>query len=124
MLKVLNVPAGLLLLLLPSLVSANSVQSTLSVYEAQDCKPVVDKMLSRQDIDRSQLTKIEYITIEVKPGEDFGEDYIYEAWLNFGSCTGNMVISMDRACFIRQSYKTGTCSKTDLSKTGLRNKLE
>lgn len=114
MLKLLNVTAGLTFLLLSPLASADSIQSTLSAYEAKDCKPVVDDVLSRQKIDRSQLIKIEYITIEVNPGDDFGEDYLYEAWLNFASCNGNMVISMDRACFIQQNYKTGTCEKTNL----------
>jgi len=116
MMKSLNIAAGISLLLLSPMASADSIQSTLSVYEAKDCEPVVNDALTRKKIDRSRLTKTEYITIELNPGEDLGEDYTYEAWLSFAGCRGNMVISMDRACFIQQTYKTGTCDKIDLTK--------
>ncbi len=103
--------ASLASLLIPTLASANSLQSMIAAYEAADCAPVVEQEIKDRKIDQTTIRKIEYITIQLSPSDDFGEDYDYEGWINFSSCKGNYVISMDKACFIKQSYATHECLK-------------
>ncbi len=91
--------------------AAQSLQSTISAFEASDCAPVVDHVIDKHSIDRSDIVKIEYLTIQINPGDDFAEEYDYESWISFGSCKGNFVISMDRACFVKQSYATHECNQ-------------
>ncbi len=91
--------------------AAKSLQSTISAFEARDCAPVVDHLIDKQSIRRSDIVKIEYLTIQINPGDDFSEEYDYESWISFGSCKGNYVISMDRACFIKHSYATHECNR-------------
>ncbi len=107
--------AALLPALLATSVQADSIQSNISAFEAEDCKPVVEDYLDRHNIDRSQIKLIEYITILLSGGE-FGEEKNYESWVSFASCTGNLVIKMDRGCFIRTDYVTNQCKVKGLPK--------
>jgi|GEM_PF-2495736 len=86
-----------------------SLQSQIAAYDAEDCAPVVEQKISAQSIDPQQISKIEYITIHKNPGDDFGEEFEYEGWISFKTCKGNYVVSMDRACFIKQAYATYEC---------------
>lgn len=109
--KIPILTAALASMLVPTLVSANSLQSMIAVYEAADCAPVVEQEIKDRRIDHTTIKKIDYITIQINPSDSFGEEYEYEGWINFSSCKGNYVISMDKACFIKQSYATHECLK-------------
>ena len=97
-------------LILAGPASANSLQSTISAFEARDCAPVVDQVIEENAINRSDITKIEYLTIQINPGDDVAEEYDYEGWISFGSCKGNYVVSMDRVCFVQKAYATHECN--------------
>lgn len=107
--------AALMPTVLATTVQASSIQSNISAFIAEDCKPVVVDYLDRHNIDRSQIKLIEYITILLSGGE-FGEEKSYEGWVSFKSCTGNLVIKMDRSCFIQTDYVTNQCKTKGLPK--------
>ncbi|MEH6402844.1 MAG: hypothetical protein V7750_05680 [Sneathiella sp.] len=86
-----------------------SLQSQIAAYDAEDCAPVVEQELNTQSIDTNKISKIEYITVRQNPSDDYGENYDYEGWVSFNTCKGNYVVSMDRACFIKQAYATYEC---------------
>ncbi len=94
---------------------AGSIQSNISAFEAEDCKPVVEDYLDRKNIDRSQIKLIEYITIHLSGGE-FGEQKDYEGWVSFKGCKGNLIIKMNRGCFIQTDYVTNQCNAQGLPK--------
>jgi hypothetical protein len=98
-----------------STTQGSSIQSNLSVFVAQDCEPVVEDYLDRKNINRSEIKSVEYITNYISAGE-FGEEKDFEGWVSFKGCTGNLVIKMDRACYIRTDYVTSQCRSTGVPK--------
>lgn len=98
-----------------STAQAGSIQSSISAYVAEDCKPVIEDYLDRHNVDRSQIKVIDYITSWLSGGE-FGEEKEYQTWVSFNSCTGNLVIKMDRGCFIQTDYTTYQCNSKGIPK--------
>ena len=90
-----------------------SIQSSLSVYDAEDCAPVVEEHLEKHSIDRTKIKVIDYITQYLQAGER-GEEKEYEAWVSFSTCKGNMVFSLDRQCYIQQTFNTYECRSEGL----------
>ena len=112
---VLVILAALMPTAIATAVQAGSIQSSISAFTAEDCKPVVDDYLDRHKIDRNQIKLIEYITNELSGGE-FGEEKEYEGWVSFKGCTGNLVIRMNRNCFIQGDFVTNECKAKGLPK--------
>ncbi len=96
-------------MMLISTTQSSTIQSNLSVFVAGDCKPVVEDYLERHSINQSDIKSVEYVTNYISAGE-FGEEKDFEGWVSFKNCTGNLVIKMDRACYIRTDYVTGQCN--------------
>ncbi|WP_169567445.1 hypothetical protein [Sneathiella limimaris] len=103
------------LLMLSATAQAGDIYSTLTPYKAEDCKPVVDDYLEKHSIDLDKITRTEYVTNYVN-GSDHGEVKEYEAWTSFSTCTGNLVIRMNEACFIQADYATSECKSKGLPK--------
>ncbi|USG61823.1 hypothetical protein NBZ79_02400 [Sneathiella marina] len=80
----------------------------IAAYDAEDCAPVVEQEIDRLSIDRSNITKIEYIKSYISMGE-IGELYDYEGWLSFKNCKGNYVVKMNRSCQIQAIYPRNEC---------------
>ncbi|WP_169543234.1 hypothetical protein [Sneathiella aquimaris] len=93
-----------------NLAMAASLQSEIAAYTAEDCAPVVQQHMTEVGIDPKHVEKIDYLTIHKNPGDNAGEDYEFQSWINFSSCQGNYVIMLDRSCFIQQSYFYGRCT--------------
>jgi len=85
---------------------SQSIQSGISAYEAEDCAPVVQDYLEKHSVAQSSIKAIDYVTTYITGGSDAGEEEDYEAWVSFNNIKGNLVIRMDRACFISQAYTT------------------
>jgi len=92
---------------------AGSLQSSLSVYDADDCTPVVEAHLTEHAIDREKIKVIDYITHNLQAGGR-GQEKEYQAWVSFSTCKGNMVIRLDRQCYIEQTYNTYECKNDGL----------
>jgi|TARA_R110002094_G_scaffold41611_1_gene54004 hypothetical protein len=87
--------------------------SGLTPYAPEDCKPVVEQEIDRLDIDRNKITGTDYLTSYLSDGE-VGNDYNYQAWMRFNSCTGHYVVDMNKACQIERSYAMGNCRLEDI----------
>ncbi|GLQ05520.1 hypothetical protein [Sneathiella chinensis] len=93
--------------------AGSSIYSTLAPYEPEDCKPVVEQNLKEQNADFNKIYRIEYLTRYLNMSED-AEEYNYEAWVSFGTCTGNYAIIMDKGCMIRRTFLTGQCQQAGI----------
>ncbi|MEX0583329.1 MAG: hypothetical protein WD185_06635 [Sneathiella sp.] len=85
----------------------------IAAFGPEDCKPVVEQEIDRIAIDRSKISKIEYLTYHISEGED-GEEYNYQGWLSFNNCKGNYVVDMNRLCQIQAAYPRGNCKTEDI----------
>ncbi|MEH6524583.1 MAG: hypothetical protein V7723_00810 [Sneathiella sp.] len=81
---------------------------SIAAYDAEDCAPVVEQEIDRLSIDRTNMTKIEYLKVNIVMGE-IGEQYDYEGWLSFKNCKGNYVVKMNRNCQIQSVYPRNEC---------------
>lgn len=81
---------------------------SIAAYDAEDCAPVVEQEIDKLSIDRSNMTKIEYLKVRAVMGE-IGEQYDYEGWLSFKNCKGNFVVKMNRNCQIQSVYPRSEC---------------
>ena len=97
-------------------VDSDYLQGGIAAYDAEDCAPVVEREIDKLSIDRSKITKIDYIKSYVVQGE-IGEQYDFEGWLSFDNCEGNFVIKMNRACQIQTIYPRSECQIEKISKT-------
>ncbi|WP_340150725.1 hypothetical protein [uncultured Sneathiella sp.] len=87
--------------------------ANIAAYGPEDCKPVVEQAIDRADIDRSKISKIDYLTYYISESEA-GEQYNYQGWLSFKDCTGNYVVDMNRYCQIQTAYPRGNCRMQDI----------
>lgn len=94
--------------ILSSCGNSDYLPSSIAAYDAEDCAPVVEQEIDRLSIDRSNLTKIEYIKVHISTGR-IGRQYDFEGWLSFKNCKGNFVIKMNRSCQIRSAYPRTEC---------------
>lgn len=83
--------------------------SKITAFAPEDCKPVVEQEIDHTPIDRSKITDISYIAHQFSGGET-GEEYRYQAWLSFNSCTGHYVIDMNRYCQVDRRFTTAQCT--------------
>lgn len=87
-----------------------SIQSTIAAFEAKDCAPVIEAEMKSLGINEGMVTKIDYVDKFFSFSED-NEFYEYEAWIQFSSCPGTLVIVMDNACYINRIYSSRGCTK-------------
>ena len=84
------------------------LQKSIAAYGPEDCKPVVENEIDRLKIDRSNITKVDYLKEYISESES-GEEYKYQGWMHFKNCKGNFVINMNRFCQIQTTFSTGDC---------------
>ena len=73
------------------------------------CESVVDQQLDRLNVDRADIEKLFY-TRQYRTGR--GDETVVvgtDAWVQFHSCKGYLVISLDYFCRVRQVYTRGQC---------------
>ncbi len=104
------VGAALLAVAVTGTAKADYLQKSITAYKPEDCKPVVEQVIDDRGIDRDNITKIEYLTYYISDSEA-GEDYHFQAWMNFKNCKGNFVVDMNRACQIDKAYSMGNCDQ-------------
>lgn len=93
--------------------NSDYLPSQITAYEPEDCKPVVEQDLDRTHIDRNKISEIVYLTHHYAGGE-MGDDYRYQAWLSFNSCTGHYVLDMNKYCQIERRFTTASCRTEDI----------
>ncbi len=101
-------------LLIAGQASAGSLQSHIAAYAPEDCKPVVDQVVSEKRIDKKNISKIQYLTDYVSEGEN-GEILNYQAWFSFKNCRGNYVVNMNKVCQIESTWGTDGCKLDRIS---------
>lgn len=74
---------------------------------AQQCGHAVAKYLTRLDVAKSEVAKVDYVLRQddLRTGAASGS----EAWVKLRSCRGGLVLVTDRTCRIRRSYGHGAC---------------
>lgn len=87
--------------------------ANIAAYGPEDCKPVVEQAIDKAEIDRSKISKIEYLKYYISES-DAGEEYNYQGWLSFNNCKGNYVVDMNRYCQIQTTYPRGNCRMEDI----------
>ena len=71
-----------------------------------DCSKAVPARLDHLKIDYGDIAGQRRI-----PRRDmYGRIVAYNAWFWFQSCSGNLVVQLNRRCQIRQAYWRGDCS--------------
>lgn len=77
------------------------------------CAPTVDAKLTELGIDRADVATIGYGARTRSEGR--GEKVIaIDAWVDFSSCQGSLVIKMRPNCAFRDLYTRGGCSLDQL----------
>ncbi|MDF2365701.1 hypothetical protein [Sneathiella sp.] len=89
------------------------LQQNIAAFGPEDCEPVVEQQIDRLKIDRSKITRIDYLTYYISESES-GETYNFQGWLDFNNCKGNFVVDMNRSCQIERTYPTGNCRMEDI----------
>ena len=108
------VTCGVALFAIASCTSNNEyLQKSIAAFGPKDCKPVVEQQIDRLNIERSKISKIEYLTYYISES-DAGEEYNYQGWLSFNSCKGNFVVDMNKSCQIERTYLMGNCRMEDI----------
>ena len=77
-------------------------------YAESPCETVVTERLNQLDIDMADVRSIFYTRRTQTRGDDDRVVGI-DAWVNFHSCKGSLVIDMDRGCRVRQVYTRYEC---------------
>ena len=75
---------------------------------ASPCETVVTERLNQLDIDIADVRSIFYIR-QIQTSGDHRRVIGIDAWVNFHSCKGSLVIDMDRHCRVRQVYTRYEC---------------
>jgi hypothetical protein len=71
--------------------------------------------LAELQIESSEVDSIRYV-LKRKVGEQAGPDIQgAEAYVRLKRCTGYLVVEMNRATYIRQTYTTGDCEVAGVS---------
>ena len=77
-------------------------------HGASPCETAVTERLSQLDIDMADVRNIFY-TRQIRHGRNQERVIGFDAWVNFHSCKGSLVIDMDRYCRVRQVYTRYEC---------------
>ncbi len=104
-------------LTLPSLSMGENLQQSISAYDAIDCKPVIEQELEKYKINRSDIRNIDYYNTSFGGGERGGGLRSFQASINFHSCKGSLIFSLDSACYVERIFSTGECKKFNLPYT-------
>ena len=75
---------------------------------ASPCETVVTERLNQLDIDMADVRKIFY-SRQIQTRGDGHRVVGMDAWVNFHSCKGSLVIDMDVRCRVRQIYTRDEC---------------
>lgn len=108
--KTISVIAAVVVLS-PFQTMADSLQESISAFDAIDCKPVIENELDVKNIDRSKIQKIDYYDRSPDAGETGAGNRSYHASVTFSSCTGSLEFALDGACFIERTFATGQCKQ-------------
>ena len=81
-------------------------------YRASNCETVVADRLARLNVDMADVRKIVY-AVQRRSGE-FSKAIGIEAWVNFHSRRGSLVIDMSTQCRVRQVYTHGEYRMPDV----------
>ncbi len=74
------------------------------------CEAVVDQRLDQINVDRTDIKKIFYTRRYQSWSADQGDRVVgTNAWVQFHSCKGYLVIDLDILCRVRQVYTRGQC---------------
>ncbi len=77
------------------------------------CESVVDQQLDRLNVDRADIEKLFYTRqYRIDRFGDSDNGYLVvgtNAWVQFHSCKGYLVIDLDNFCRVRQVYTRGQC---------------
>ncbi len=73
------------------------------------CEAVVDQRLDQINVDRTDIKKIFYTRQSRGGGRDGMRTVVTNAWVQFHSCKGYLVIDLDNFCRVRQVYTRGQC---------------
>ncbi len=77
-------------------------------HGASPCETVVTERLDQLDIDIADVRSIFYDR-KIQLGTVHDSVIGIDAWVNFHSCKGSLVIAMDRSCRVRQVYTRDEC---------------
>ncbi len=77
-------------------------------HGASPCETVVTERLNQLDIDIADVRSIFYIK-RIQRRRNSGRVIGIDAWVNFHSCKGSLVIDMDPHCRVRQVYTRYEC---------------
>ena len=77
-------------------------------YAESPCETVVTERLNQLDIDMADVRSIFY-TKRIQRRNDDSRVVGIDAWVNFHSCKGSLIIDMTRGCRVRQVYTRYKC---------------
>ena len=72
------------------------------------CEAVVDQRLDQINVDRTDIKKIFY-TRQTRSVRGEERTVGTDAWVQFHSCKGYLVINLNNSCRVRQVYTRGQC---------------
>ncbi|MDP6602975.1 MAG: hypothetical protein QGG17_02135 [Rhodospirillales bacterium] len=74
------------------------------------CRPVVEREIDRLGIGRADIRKI-FILEKLGPSTSDGNVRRdgFDAWIQFRSCKGALIVDMGNGCRTRQVYTRGEC---------------
>ena len=94
--------------------SSASAQSVCAAHGANLCETVVTERLNQLDIDIADIRSIYYVR-RIRTGRENDRVIGIDAWVNFHSCKGSLVINMSRHGHVRQVYTRGECEVPGIS---------
>ncbi len=74
------------------------------------CRPAVEREIDRLRVERADISKI-FILQKLGPNTSDGNTRRdgFDAWVQFGSCKGALIVDMGNDCRTRQLYTRGAC---------------
>ena len=80
------------------------------------CNAEVQEHLAALPLYEGEITDVRVIE-GVNLADDFGpEVFGVDAWVRLESCSGFLVLNLNKNCFLRQAYTRGDCEVQGLSK--------
>lgn len=71
------------------------------------CETQINRALAQSSIPRNEVSSIQLARSGSGRKQERNEDL--NAWVRLNSCSGNIVITMTRACYVKETYGTGNC---------------
>ena len=98
-----------LVALIASPAIAGGIQQSIAAHDAIDCKPAVEYELGNYGVDRSKVTKIDYLDTSAGGYEEGAGMQSFQALISLSSCTGSLIFALDNACYVERIFSTGRC---------------